>query len=219
MSTQLHHFADGAEIRAVSEPFHELSMLERKNAELENANRQLALDVQRLERLVYLDPLTGLGNRRHFDVVIASELRRAARSSEPLTLLICDVDRFKECNDAYGHDAGDTVLIEVASFLSGLHRRGGDLAVRYGGDEFALLLPGVEVDAAHRFAVELLASVGTLRIRHPRAGDARVTVSIGGGTFGGCGSCSPTRLVETADDALYRAKRAGRNRTELAVAA
>jgi len=95
MSTQLHHFADGAEIRVVSDTFHELSTLARRNAELEQANRQLELDVQRLERLVYLDPLTGLGNRRHFDVVIASELRRAARTSEPLTLLICDVDRFK----------------------------------------------------------------------------------------------------------------------------
>jgi len=72
MSTQLHHFADGAEIRVVSDTFHDLSTLARRNAELEQANRQLELDVQRLERLVYLDPLTGLGNRRHFDVVIAS---------------------------------------------------------------------------------------------------------------------------------------------------
>ncbi|HLF09764.1 MAG TPA: GGDEF domain-containing protein, partial [Gammaproteobacteria bacterium] len=216
MSTQLHHFADGAEIRVVSDTFHELSTLARRNAELEQANRQLELDVQRLERLVYLDPLTGLGNRRHFDVVIASELRRAARTSEPLTLLICDVDRFKECNDAYGHDAGDLVLIEIAGLLGRFHRRGADLAVRYGGDEFALLLPGVEIDAAQRLAAELLATVGTLRIRHPRAGcDARVTVSIGGATYEGAGFCSPTRLVGTADEALYRAKRAGRNRTEL----
>ena len=127
--------------------------LENRNAELERTNRRLKVEFERAQRLALLDPLTGLGNRRYFDSVVPSELQRAARTGKPLTLFICDVDYFKHFNDSHGHDVGDALLIEVANVLRKFCRRGGDLAIRYAGDEFALLLPGVA--ATHGRALRL----------------------------------------------------------------
>lgn len=217
MSAQLHDFvtADAGDSRNYGDLQARLALLESKNVELEVLNRQLRIDVQRLQRLAYLDPLTGLGNRRHFDAVVVAEIRRAARTREPLSFLICDVDRFKDFNDAYGHEVGDTVLIDVARVLSTFRRRGGDLAVRYAGDEFALLLPGLPAAAARPIAKRLGTAIRALSIRAPSASSYdRVTVSIGGTTFHASEPCSPTHLVETADRALYRAKHAGRNRAQ-----
>jgi two-component system chemotaxis family response regulator WspR len=192
--------------------------LEKRSLVLEEANRRLRLEVAHLKRLVYLDALTGLGNRRCFDAAVVAEIGRAARTDTPLTLLICDVDRFKDCNDTFGHDTGDVVLVEIAQELTAFMRRGGDLAVRYAGDEFALLLPGVSLETARGIADEIRAAVGALTIRHPRATrDNRVTVSIGGATFEAPSPCSPTQLVETADRALFRAKRGGRDRAEIVI--
>lgn len=218
MRVQRHHFslppgsafgADGLMSR--------LNTLVQQKAELEATARELRGEVQRLQRLVYLDPLTGLGNRRHFDAVVAAELSRALRTSEPLALLICDVDRFKDCNDRYGHEAGDTVLIEIAQLLRQTCRRGGDLAARYAGDEFALLLPRVRRDAARSLADRLRVAVGGLSIRY-RLGTVAdcVSLSIGGTVFDPAKPCPVAQLVAAADEALYRAKRAGRNRTAFA---
>lgn len=194
-----------------------LATLAQQKAELERTARELRCEVQRLERLVYLDPLTGLGNRRHFDTVAAAELSRAMRNHEALALLICDVDRFKDCNDRYGHEAGDTVLIQIAALLRRFCRRGGDLAARYAGDEFALLLPGVRRDAARSVADRLRAAVGSLSIRHgPRTVRDCVSLSIGGTIFEANEPCPVARLVGAADGALYCAKRAGRNCTAFA---
>lgn len=195
--------------------FARISLLESKNADLEETNRQLQLSVLHLKRLAYLDPLTGLGNRRYFNALVASELRRAARAGKPLTLLICDVDRFKDCNDAYGHSVGDTVLIDVATVLRQFCRRGGDLAVRYAGDEFALLLPGVTHDAAQQIAASLCSTVRQVPVRSS-ASHPPVTLSVGGATYEGSLPCRASLLVETADRALYRAKENGRNRAEIA---
>jgi diguanylate cyclase (GGDEF)-like protein len=208
--------SDFSAARGFEDPFSRISLLEGKNAELEETNRQLQLSVAHLKRLAYLDPLTGLGNRRYFDSIVASELRRSARAGKPLTLLICDIDRFKDCNDAYGHSMGDTVLIEVATVLRQFCRRGGDMAVRYAGDEFALLLPGVTADAAQQIAAGLCKGVQEM----PQRGFAAhppVTLSIGGSTFAGELPCKARELVEAADRALYRAKEAGRNRAELTI--
>lgn len=202
------------EFEPVSDIFSSFSTLVREKRELEEANRRLELEVRRLERLVYLDPLTGLGNRRHFDAVLESEMARAARRCEPLTLLICDVDRFKSCNDRHGHAAGDRLLVEVGRILTAHCRRGGDLAVRFAGDEFALLLPGVPQAGAAPIADRLRAATralgfGALRCPH----DCRVSISIGGASaVPGSEACEPAALVARADEALYRAKQAGRNR-------
>ncbi len=184
-----------------------------RNEELEATNRHLALRLEYLETLALIDPLTGLGNRRHFDACLLSEIRRAAREREPLTLLICDVDRFKECNDVYGHGTGDAVLMGLGRILKRYCRRGGDLAFRYAGDEFALLWPGVSRPAARSAAHEIGAATRDLTTGRPHARAPKfVTLSIGGATFEGDRACAPDYLVRVADRALYRAKRAGRDR-------
>jgi two-component system, chemotaxis family, response regulator WspR len=195
-----------------------LNGLALRNAELEEANRRLRANLERAERLAHLDPLTGLSNRRYFDAAARSELQRAARTRVPLTLFICDVDYFKHCNDVYGHEAGDAVLVRIAEVLRTFCRRGGDLAIRYGGDEFALLLPGVGTRAAARLADGLREAVQRTAIQFGRDGFLRqITLTIGSATFRGAPACPTTDLVNAADRALYRAKRDGRNRTALVV--
>lgn len=195
----------------------QIADLENRNAELERTNRRLKLEFERAQRLALLDPLTSLGNRRYFDSVVASELHRAARTRKPLTLFICDVDHFKHFNDSLGHEVGDALLIEVATVLRRFCRRGGDLAIRYGGDEFALLLPGVARNTAARFAYNLRIAVQAVSVvPRNRPIHECVTLSIGGAVFRDGVPCSAATLAGVADRALYRAKAAGRNRGVLA---
>jgi diguanylate cyclase (GGDEF)-like protein len=197
----------------------EFAALAHRNEELEATNQQLALEVGRLESLALLDPLTGLGNRRHFDECLVTEIGRAARGCEPLTLLICDVDGFKQCNDTYGHMTGDALLIAIGNLLKRYCRRGGDLAFRHAGDEFALLLPNVSRHAARGLANRLGAATRELTIDPPSRSALRfVTLSIGGVTFADRRACAPGHLVNAADQALYRAKRAGRDCVQFASA-
>jgi diguanylate cyclase (GGDEF)-like protein len=192
--------------------------LENRNAELERTNRRLKVEFERAQRLALLDPLTGLGNRRYFDSVVPSELQRAARTGKPLTLFICDVDYFKHFNDSHGHDVGDALLIEVANVLRTFCRRGGDLAIRYAGDEFALLLPDVPRHMAVRFAYNLRIAVQAISVVHRNRRIAeRATLSIGGAVFRDAEPCTAATLATVADRALYRAKGAGRNRSVLAL--
>jgi diguanylate cyclase (GGDEF)-like protein len=185
--------------------------LENRNSTLQEANRRLTVELQRLQRLVYLDPLTELGNRRYFTRAIEAEIHRSARTGSALTVIVGDVDEFKKCNDTFGHSVGDEVLRAVATSLSRLCRRGGDLAARLGGDEFALLLPGFDQAKAREFARKLVTQ-STLRI--PSL-DLRVTMSFGAAIFESSRICSMRHVLDTADRALYDAKRAGRNRTEI----
>ena len=193
----------------------EFVTLSSKNEQLEHTVEFLLQQVRRLQTLAYADSLTGLGNRRHFDMRLAFELRRAMQSSGPLTLLICDVDRFKLCNDTYGHPAGDALLSSVANLLKEYCRNAGDLAVRYGGDEFALLWPVAQETGRH-LTDELRTRVRGLRVPRPGPGADRVTLSLSVTTFSGLGSCTARRFVGSADDALYRAKRSGRDRAVFA---
>ncbi len=159
------------------------------------------------------DSLTGLANRRHFEEVLASEVRRGIRRRAPVSLLEVDVDFFKEFNDWHGHIAGDQCLARVAEVLAGHARRSSDLAARLGGDEFALVLGDTGTDAAVRIASEIRESVGALGMLHG-ATNAPVTVSVGVGTLNSQGTHSERSLFAAADRALYRAKSAGRNRVE-----
>ena len=165
----------------------------------------IALENTRLyaaaERLTRVDPLTGIANRRHFDQALAEELARADRLGYPLGLLLVDVDHFKASNDAHGHPAGDAVLRDVAKVLRQTVRTV-DLVARYGGEEFAVLLPGTDASGARAAAEKARRAVA--------AATPGVTISIGGTAGSGL---DPTALVAAADAALYRAKRAGRNRT------
>jgi diguanylate cyclase (GGDEF)-like protein len=185
--------------------------LENRNSALQEANQRLTTELHRLQRLVYLDPLTKLGNRRYFARAIEAEIHRSARTGSALTVVVGDVDDFKKCNDTFGHSVGDEVLLAMATSLSRLCRRGGDLAARLGGDEFALLLPGFDQTKAREFARKLTAR-STLRV--PSL-DLCVTMSFGAAVFESSRVCSMRHVLDTADRALYQAKRAGRNRTEI----
>ncbi len=184
----------------------EVKVRERTEA-LETANRQLT-------ELTVTDALTGLANRRHFDLALVEEWARAQRSGQPLALLMVDVDFFKLYNDHYGHQAGDDCLRRVAHFLRGAARRAGDLVVRYGGEEFAVVAADTDLAAALSLAEAMRATVAAAAIPHavtPVAGGT-ATVSIGVAVTVPKFGETPERLLLRADAALYLAKSQGRNR-------
>ena len=169
---------------------------------------------EKMSELVLTDPLTGLANRRHFDQTLASEWDRAVREKHPLGLLMIDIDHFKAFNDSRGHAAGDDVLKAVAQAMSRHCARPGDLVCRWGGEEFAVILPGTDLAGAEHVAGELADVVRGLGICHPGVGrDARVTISLGvASALPDSDRTSAQALIEKADGALYAAKKAGRDR-------
>ena len=169
---------------------------------------------EKLGALAEIDGLTGIANRRVFDERLPSELASAQRSGLPLSLLMIDVDYFKAFNDSKGHLAGDSCLVQVAQALGNTLPRATDLVARYGGEEFAVLLPSTATAGAVRVAELLREAVANLRLEHPTTATRVVTVSIGASTSDMADNSSSTALVEAADQALYRAKQLGRNRTE-----
>ena len=163
-----------------------------------------------VESLAIRDPLTGLSNRRHFEQVYASEWSRSRREGTPMSLVILDIDRFKELNDRLGHAAGDHYLRNVAAIVQKSARRPGDLAVRWGGDEFVLLLANTGSAAAAAAAEEIRAAVQDL------AREAGLDCTVSAGTAGIVPQAKvDNTLFETADSAMYQAKRAGGNRVVL----
>jgi len=172
--------------------------------------RDLVAAAGRSQRRVFNDPLTGVHNRGFFDRQFANEMERSRRSGAPLTLLFLDLDRFKSINDDNGHEAGDVVLRSVASLLVG-HRRRIDYVFRYGGEEFALLLPGTEATEGYRTAERLRRTVEEAVVLLPDGRELSITVSIGGAVFPDHGDQERV-LLRRADMAMYQAKEAGRNR-------
>ena len=166
-----------------------------------------------LETLATRDGLTGLLNRRSFDERLATEARRASRERQPLSLLMLDIDCFKQYNDAYGHQKGDECLRLVAGALTKGLWRAGDAAARYGGEEFAIILPDTSRQGAASVAERMRHAVVHLGIPHQASVAAdQVTVSIGGATII-ASTVSPDDLLTSADAALYEAKHKGRNRS------
>ena len=166
-----------------------------------------------LERLAACDGLTGLANRRIFDETLEAEWRRAQRAQYPVSLLMIDVDHFKRYNDAFGHQHGDECLRKVASALTDVTVRTCDLVARYGGEEFVVILPATDKKGALVVAERIRAAVEEIQMPHAGEGDEVVTVSIGVATSNSVID-SPITLVASADDALYCAKDAGRNRVQ-----
>jgi two-component system, cell cycle response regulator len=166
-------------------------------------------------RLSLTDGMTGLWNRRNFDLRLESELSRAVRFIEPFAVIFVELDQMKAVNDRYGHQAGDTVLIELARRLTEAVREV-DVVARWGGDEFTLLLPKTGLTGALLLAEKIRAAVGTAPFRIDNA-SLDITISIGVAAYPEHGS-SGKDLVAAADAAMYRAKAGGRNRVEHAVA-
>ncbi|OPX88728.1 PleD family two-component system response regulator [Pelotomaculum sp. PtaB.Bin117] len=166
-----------------------------------------------LANLSLIDGLTGIANRRHFDEVFDNEWRRALRASQPLSVIMLDIDFFKKYNDFYGHLAGDDSLRQVADVLKRTACRAGDLAARYGGEEFSVVLPLTDVDEAFNIALKMHNNVRLLGIPHQQSEVSDIlTVSAGVASMIPQQKVSPDILIKEADKALYKAKYQGRNR-------
>ncbi|UOD33203.1 sensor domain-containing diguanylate cyclase [Massilia violaceinigra] len=166
-----------------------------------------------LRSQTFSDGLTGIANRRHFDVAMEKEMRRAKRSGTPLSLLMIDIDSFKPYNDHYGHQQGDDTLIKVAHALAAMLQRPADLIARYGGEEFAVILPEMTPDHSQVLAEKMRERIAALGIPHAKAElTGYVTVSIGLATHALEHPSDIAVLLGEADRALYMAKGAGRNR-------
>jgi diguanylate cyclase (GGDEF)-like protein len=187
--------------------------------------RVLNLEIQRstqaqeqLAEFALRDGLTGLANRRQFDIAIDRECRLAGRDGTNIALLLIDVDVFKAYNDQYGHQRGDDILKAVADCLRASCLRPSDVAARYGGEEFAAILPATAADGALRVAENMQTELLALRFAHIGNATGFVTVSVGVALCPAGASIVPADAVRAADSALYAAKRNGRNRIEFAIA-
>jgi diguanylate cyclase (GGDEF)-like protein len=173
-------------------------------------------EASKLSRQARTDSLTGLVNRRDFDDRLGRELEKAGSFGYDLTLVLCDIDHFKQINDRYGHLAGDDVLRAVGRvFQESVRDR--DIAARYGGEEFVLVLPATPLLGGRRLSERIRRSLEQLHVETADGERISVTASFGAASFPAHGS--PERLLAAADEALYDAKRSGRNRVVTATAA
>ncbi len=178
--------------------------------------RRLLDHAEALRARSYVDGLTGIANRRYFDVALERELRRVQRMGGTLSLLMMDIDSFKAYNDHFGHQQGDTCLSTVAQALAGMLKRPADVAARYGGEEFAAILPDTSLEQARAHANAIRERVAALEMEHaPAAARRTVTLSIGVASFDKERLNAAASLIEAADKALYVAKRNGRDRVEV----
>jgi diguanylate cyclase (GGDEF)-like protein len=192
-----------------------IERLQERNRELETLveARTSALEdaKNKLEALSNTDGLTGIANRRAFDSMLAQEWKRGHRAGTPLALIMLDVDYFKKFNDSYGHPAGDRCLQALAQALAKAGRRAGELAVRYGGEEFVMLLPNTNGHDALETARHIQQEVWSLALPHTETPTGIVTVSLGVASLVPSMQLCPEDLVQQADSALYGAKLSGRN--------
>ena len=180
---------------------------------LAESQRKLLEINQELERLTNVDGLTGLSNRRYFNEFGAGQWKLAIREQTPIAVLMTDVDYFKRYNDHYGHLAGDEVLKNVGAVMRQSFVRPTDLAARFGGEEFVVLLPATPFEALAALGERLRANVEALEIAHAGSGVCKhVTISVGGAATVPQRDDELLALIEVADQALYEAKHAGRNR-------
>lgn len=167
-----------------------------------------------LEKLVGLDSLTDIANRRAFNERLEHEFAVSTRTHQPVSLLMVDVEWFKSLNDTIGYIAGDEYLVQIAAALDSKLSRTTDFLARYGGEEFVVILPATDAGGAMIAAERARKGVAELSLKHSTVPAGFVTVSIGVSTHDGSTSCSTIDLTDSADRALYKAKRNGRNRSE-----
>jgi diguanylate cyclase (GGDEF)-like protein len=188
-----------------------------------SAKQQLALSVgehlalalatlklqETLRHMSFRDALTDLYNRRYMQENLEREMRRAERQGSSIGVILIDIDHFKRFNDVFGHDAGDAVLQELGRFMR-KHVRGSDIACRYGGEEFVLILPGISQETAQGRAEQLRAGVKRLQLHHGAQSLDRITLSLGVALYPEHGA-SADEVLRAADKALYQAKQGGRD--------
>lgn len=195
---------------------HNLALMTSYNHELEQQITARTADLseanRKLQQLSEIDGLTGIANRRKFDFDLDMEWRRAIREHQPLSLLMLDIDNFKEYNDHYGHPEGDKCLQQVATVLDASIQRASDMVARYGGEEFVVILPGVNSQSASEVAEKIRLAVENMKLPHEGSASSVVTISIGVATSYPDVGLSPAALLLKADTNLYQAKHEGRNR-------
>lgn len=174
---------------------------------------------RKLKEISTLDGLTCIPNRRHFDETFATEWKRCQRAGAPLSLILGDIDYFKQFNDIYGHQAGDSCLKAVAGSLNESLFRVEDSVARYGGEEFVTLLPGTDTDGAIAVAERMRLATRELCIPHEKGIEGLISCSFGVASIHPTTDAPPQKLLHTADQGLYSAKRSGRNRVVLATPA
>jgi diguanylate cyclase (GGDEF)-like protein len=183
----------------------------KRSQEFDNLHQE----VERLSLLVHSDPLTQLFNYRHFSHVLAQEIERSQRTLQPTTLIMLDIDHFKKVNDEWGHEQGNRALKLIASCIVNNVRKL-DIACRYGGEEFAIILPGSDIMTSARVAERIRASIETtpldITLETGKQQRISLTTSAGISTYHGNKDPSTSNIVEAADEQLYLAKQQGRNR-------
>lgn len=183
------------------------NLLKQKTVELETKNRELEEKIREIEYISNTDRLTGIPNRKKFEETIGKEISRAKRYGHPLSLAILDLDLFKQINDTHGHDTGDQVLRQIADLIRN-HLRSVDFFARWGGEEFTIIFPDLNLESAVHASEKLRYLIEQLEIDR----NLSVTSSFGLSQFDGQDSFE--ELLQRADKALYRAKKLGRNRVE-----
>ena len=167
---------------------------------------------EKLQQLAILDGLSGISNRRYFDLVLSNEWKRLMREQQPLSLIFCDVDYFKAYNDSYGHQQGDLCLQQIATILQKHSRRSTDFVARYGGEEFAIILPNTDAEGALFIANNIQQKLAQRKLPHRQSMVSKyVTCSMGISTIVPNPQQSTVNLIESADKLLYQAKKLGRN--------
>lgn len=201
----------GRAIRAIKTSLENEELVEH----LKVSNEELAMANQRIMVLSNTDSLTQIANRRQMDTALKTEWARAVRSNIPLCFIMCDIDFFKDYNDKFGHPEGDLCLQKIAHVLRGAMKRTGDIVTRYGGEEFAIILPDTQLSGAYALMCEVQAELHTMQI--PTANTSVspwVTISIGIACVTPKPTDSVEQLIAAADTELYNAKQQGRNRIE-----
>ena len=191
----------------ITKPFHPPVVRARVELHLEMKHRQ-----ELLETYAFIDALTDIPNRRYFDDHLETEWNRALRSERPLSLMLADIDHFKEYNDTYGHGCGDAVLRGVAQAVQDALRRAGDFVARYGGEEFVAVLPYTDADKVQETACQVMLAIEGLAIEHKTSPVAdHLTMSIGVATAYPSEGVTPATFLREVDRALYQAKGRGKN--------
>ncbi len=177
-------------------------------------NKRLNDAYEKIKKQAIYDGLTGMLNRREFKKRLEKEFNRAKRNNHPISLIMCDIDHFKNYNDTYGHQMGDEVLKKVAKSILNSIKRPGDFCARYGGEEFAVVLPETEINGALHIAKKIKERINNLNITHKNSQVGKLTISMGVASENNFSINTYEDLIMKADRALYKAKENGRNKIE-----